>query len=100
VAIYATPEWHVTEDLMSKFRKNPVIIEAEQWQGDRKSFHKILAMGLKDWTPGKMGTTTFTIKTLEGDHLAKKGDWIVKDVKGEFYLVKPDIFEQTYEPAK
>lgn len=38
-----------------------------------------------------------TIKTLEGDHLAKAGDYIIKGVKGELYPFKPDIFEQTYE---
>ena len=27
------------------------------------------------------------------------GDWIVKGVAGEFYPVKPSIFEATYEPA-
>jgi hypothetical protein len=39
------------------------------------------------------------IKTLEGNMLADKGDWIIKGVKGEFYLCKPDIFEATYDPA-
>lgn len=38
-----------------------------------------------------------TIHTLEGDHLAKEGDYIIKGVRGEFYPCKPDIFEQTYE---
>lgn len=38
-----------------------------------------------------------TIHTLEGDHLAKEGDYIIKGVHGEFYPCKPDIFEQTYE---
>jgi len=28
---------------------------------------------------------------------AKKGDFLIKGVKGEFYPCKPDIFEQTYE---
>ena len=37
------------------------------------------------------------IKTLEGQHLASVGDWIIKDVKGEFYPIKPDIFEATYD---
>ena len=27
------------------------------------------------------------------------GWWVVKGVKGEFYPVRPDIFEATYEPA-
>lgn len=38
-----------------------------------------------------------TIHTLEGDHTAMEGDYIIKGVKGEFYPCKPDIFEQTYE---
>lgn len=27
------------------------------------------------------------------------GDYLIKDVKGEFYPCKPDIFEKTYESA-
>lgn len=40
---------------------------------------------------------TATIKTLEGNHLANNGDYIIKGVKGELYPCKPDIFELTYE---
>lgn len=39
------------------------------------------------------------IPTLEGDHHASVGDWIIRGVKGEFYPCKPDIFAATYEPA-
>lgn len=38
-----------------------------------------------------------TIHTLEGDHLAKAGDYIIKGVQGELYPCKPDIFKETYE---
>lgn len=37
------------------------------------------------------------IKTLEGDHRADIGDYIIQGVKGELYPCKPDIFEMTYE---
>jgi len=37
------------------------------------------------------------ISTLEGTHEAKRGDWIIKGIKGELYPCKPDIFEATYE---
>ena len=37
------------------------------------------------------------IKTLEGDHRANVGDYIIRGVKGELYPCKPDIFEMTYE---
>ena len=36
------------------------------------------------------------IKTLEGEHVASFGDFIIKGVKGEFYPCKPDIFKMTY----
>lgn len=37
------------------------------------------------------------IHTLEGNMHASVNDYIIKDVKGEFYPCKPDIFNQTYE---
>src|SRR3990167_942337 len=45
--------------------------------------------------PGPM-YIEFDIPTLEGVHTAKHGDWIIKGVKGELHLCKPDIFEATY----
>lgn len=47
------------------------------------------------WRGGKKPGVV--IPTLEGDHLAEPGDWIIKGVKDEFYPCKPDIFERTYE---
>jgi hypothetical protein len=38
-----------------------------------------------------------TIPTLEGNHIAKHGDYIIKGVNGEFYPCKPDIFIKTYD---
>ena len=40
------------------------------------------------------------ITTLEGNHTARVGDWIIKGVKGEFYPCRQDIFELTYELIK
>ena len=37
------------------------------------------------------------LHTLEGDHLARKHDYIIRGVQGELYPCKPDIFKQTYE---
>jgi hypothetical protein len=72
-----------------KFRKKPVVIEAAQWfkMGDHPAFKK-----------GKSNGGIY-IKTLEGDHIVKPGDWIITGVKGEHYPCKPEIFEMTYEPA-
>ncbi|UZT82133.1 hypothetical protein [Caproicibacterium sp. BJN0003] len=39
------------------------------------------------------------IKTLEGIMHASRGDYIIKDVNGEIYPCKPNIFKKTYEPV-
>lgn len=41
--------------------------------------------------------TGFTITTLEGFKPISYGDFIIKDVNGEIYPCKPDIFKKTYE---
>lgn len=38
-----------------------------------------------------------TITALEGDMVARVGDWIITGVKGERYPCKDDIFRATYE---
>jgi hypothetical protein len=67
-----------------------------------------------DGVPGKTGTVDATesdpfgqgpnilglkIGTLEGEHIASEGDWIIRGVKGELYPCKPDIFAATYDPV-
>ncbi len=77
-----------------KYRKKPVVIDAIQFTGLNPVDVAHFFGDFQDWEPSIEG---FTIKTLEGDHLAQPGDWIIKGVAGEFYPCKPDIFEQTYE---
>lgn len=42
---------------------------------------------------------TVAIATSEGTMTAKVGDWIIKGIKGELSMCKPDIFEETYTTA-
>ena len=62
---------------MAKFRKRPVIVEAEQHFGP-----------------------SLKIITLEGAMICNDRDWVITGVKGERYPCKPDIFEQTYETVE
>ena len=39
------------------------------------------------------------IETLEGVSYGERGDYLVIGVRGEKYIVKRDIFEETYEPV-
>jgi hypothetical protein len=86
---------------MAKFRKRPVVIEAVRWDGDCDTANRFLGerYGI-DWEYAARGDSALVIPTLEGRMRAEVGDWIIRGVKGEFYPCKPDIFEQTYEPAE
>lgn len=86
-----------------KFRKKTVVIEAMQYTAENcRAIHKWAGLGEHGESnngPGYYcGGTSIFIPTLEGNIEAKPGDWIIKDIKGEFYLCKPDIFEASYEP--
>ena len=80
---------------MAKYRKKPVVIEAMQYKHG-ENFEECL-----EFCPTIRFTETggVLIPTLEGDHLCRPDDYIIKGVKGEFYPCKPDIFEQTYDPV-
>ncbi len=86
------------------FRKRPVTIAAIQWTGN--NFEEVKAFFGKDAkkctqldevVPNKEVKGNLTIETLEGNHTALPGDFIIRGVKGEYYPCKPDIFEKTYE---
>ena len=77
---------------MSRFRKKPVVINAEQFFPDQKPWPEGV---VADPAPHVGGS--WWIATLEGGHVVSAGDWIITGVKGERYPCKPDIFEMTYE---
>lgn len=77
---------------MPMFKKKPVVIEARQY-----TRNGLEAENVAKWCGGDQSDDGLIIHTLEGDHLAGYGDWIIKGVKGEFYPCKKDIFEMTYE---
>ncbi len=77
-----------------KFRKKPVVIEAEQWFPGKQIDGVIEENNMTPY--GKVGPAAW-IKTLEGRHEVTPGDWIITGIKGEKYPCKPDIFEATYE---
>lgn len=82
------------------YKKKPVVIMAIQWTGDNCDE---VSLFLRGALLGRLGiiipNAPFTIATLEGDHQANIGDWIIKSIQGEFYPCKPDIFKQTYDPV-
>ncbi len=92
-----------------KYRKKPVVIDAVQWTGKN---HREMYDFLTENTFKEEGMTVsedhfyidhgkveggLIIRTLEGEHLATIGDFIIRGVQGEYYPCKEDIFHQTYE---
>ena len=89
-----------------KFRKKPVVIEAEQWKGGE---HKWLdAFCGKNWTRAdavEYGQPTddeqvVVFNTAEQAWLhVPVGHWIIRGTQGELYPCEPAIFQATYEPV-
>lgn len=86
-----------------KATKKPVTIECFKFDGDLKNSDG--KFYVPEWAQKAYedGTIFFKdqgemyIKTLEGDHHASVGDYIIRGVNGELYPCKPDIFEKTYD---
>ena len=94
-----------------RVRKKPVVVEAmrfvrhgsgtnhksiQEWAGDAIEYDEDVLVDaggdkLKDLGP------QITIKSREGEIVAKPGDWIIKGVEGEFYPCGASIFDATYD---
>lgn len=84
-----------------KFKKKPIFVEAMQFKlGNENEIMKWAHFWL---SPESNSITTMSygkllvIITPEGTMYVSVDEWIVKGANGEFYHVKPDIFEKTYE---
>lgn len=85
-----------------KATKKPVTIEAVKWNGENATEIKEFCgesakLDLYHSLDDDNEHLDLHIHTLEGDHHASVGDYIIKGVNGEFYPCKPDIFEKTYD---
>ena len=76
---------------MAKYRKKPLIIEAEQF----KSYTGDLPDGVVLDDHGFV-----YVETSEGIMHVSLGDWIITGVEGERYPCKPSVFEKTYEKVE
>jgi len=94
-----------------KYRKRPVVIEAFQYDGNLRGTNgkycvpkwaaEAYEKGVMHYGASKPGEPLrgLFIDTLEGAHHVSVGDYVIQGVHGELYPCKPDIFEETYEPA-
>lgn len=87
---------------MAKYRKKPVVIEAQRIGIDPWMDAAWEAVTRHDITLHECGKPGgfIIVKTLEGAMRGNHGDWLIRGVGGELYVCKPHIFEQTYEPVE
>ena len=98
-------EWERGEgEQIMKFRKRPVIIEAEQFTDETKDRVLSWAQNIQlnvshGWD--EQHRPIIIIPTLEGEMTCSVGDWIIKEPFAtcwrKLYPCKPDIFAKTYE---
>lgn len=87
---------------MGKYRKKPVIVEAfelkrgelipEWFKKEAIDMGKVITQSIDP-----LGGVFIEIRTLEGEMIAKEGDFIIRGVEGEIYPCKQNIFRKTYE---
>ena len=79
---------------MKKYVKKPVEIEAIQYLTDNHQEVRAF-IGIFPHIYDEQ-EQIIIIRTLEGDHMVKHGDYVIKGIAGEFYPCKPDIFKDSY----
>ena len=79
---------------IKRFVKKPIPIQAIQYLTE--NVHQVSKF-IGDF-PHKIieSDQLIVISTLEGDHLVRHGDYVIKGIYDEFYPCKPDIFEDSY----
>jgi len=83
---------------MAKYRKRPIVIEAEQWFHGKHVEGVIVQMfETENGTQTQLGSY---VETLQGPVTVFNGDWIINGLNGEKYSCNPKIFEQVYEKVE
>lgn len=95
--------------MIKQYRKKPVVISAAYFSGAMQSFEAIqewIGEPLEYELDGNGEDVAYFWIGLagalkgEGQYKVVPGDYLVRDVDGEFYPCKPDIFKKTYEQVK
>lgn len=81
---------------MSKFRKKPIVVDAEQFHDPLRT--RGLPAGVN---PPMRGDNRYYVYTAHGQQaFLEDGDWVIAEPDNRgYYPCKPDIFADTYEPV-
>jgi len=86
--------------MIKKYRKNPLEVEAVQITEANQYF-------VQDWCGGKLcgrklppKDREIAIMTRQGELWAELGDYVVKDLGGNFYPYKAYLFQVTHSESE
>lgn len=86
-----------------KARKKPVVVDVLLWTSDEHQTEDPLwiidamAAGVVEIIMRGDDDCFMIIYTNKGYHHADRGDYIIRDVSGEIYPCKPDVFNLMYD---
>ncbi len=86
---------------MARYRRKPVVIEAEQFLLDKKPWPEGVERAKTygnvgdRWRPGNL-----IVRANGRAHRVISGDWIIRASNGDVNICEPDIFEATYEKVE
>jgi len=88
--------------MVKKYTKKPLVVEAVIWDGNNRSdIFQFCSLSYFNYEFGS-SDPKLMIQTLEGPMSASVGDYIIKGIKGEFYITNKKNFleqyEEVYEP--
>lgn len=73
-----------------KFRRKPLVVEADRYWPDRPWPKGICTECLAN-------IISPHVHAAEGPMHVSPGDWVIKGVTGKYYPCRPDIFAATYD---
>lgn len=96
-------------EVITRWRKKPVTVEAVQWTGSNEADVQALTgpgnfYPLDEQQRTNCNDPEATAEVYDKLHstwvLVMTGQWIIRGIKGEFYPCAADMFAETYEPAE
>ena len=88
-------------DMMPRYRKKPGEIDAVRWNGANHDEVRALSGELPPEMLGRLLFTsdgTVIVPTRDGDRVASRWDWVIRDIDGTVFPVTHESFAATYEP--
>lgn len=83
--------------MIKKYITKPCEVLALEWNGENFEDIRLFTNYNANMTLVTSGKEELVINTTEGQTMAIIGDYIIKGLKDDYHICKPDIFNKKYE---